>query len=867
MTLRSPASHHLLIFLWSLLVSQVIAKDAGKIESLIFELSSDSFQIREQATNDLWMIGEGAAEALQEATLSKDPEMAFRAAEVLRKVELRITPETPDEILSLIRSFRDSTIRQKSALLQKLRSKKAYYQSLKLFSMESPEVKEELASRVRGVAIAGARESILKDDIQTAIELLRLSSSDGNHSDLMALACLYRSTGTLDEQMAELDPPQNVTEVIWKSFLLRADGDLQGAIAHAKEHDQQRLLAGLQILAGDPTLWLEYNGWGEKSRTALPTYINIVLKRWNGERVNELDFKPLHEQINLGERNQTSAALSALSVLGEIDAVEKYQKANQPNAAFLYHLSREEIPKALEAIGLDTKEPDYAGWVAQRFETIGNGEAEGDQIAELQMLVGFMERRGLQRELKDAFSKPLEEYQKENEPEFLNFLGSFFDSGSEAGDFATDSAASWAGEDPERWKRVYEIALGDQDLVFEWLQWILEIKPDMTKRETLESLRAILKQSYNPKRLRLRMMKLVWSVVDETEDADLKEKYLKRIISLSTIQQDVTNAIKAWDQLSPEAQQSTRWGSIDKYLSAMGRWEEVAEMFEDNDRISKASEPEIHAYYAAVLRKAGFEEKARTHDRMADKLALGYAPSGIRIAADYAFCDDTKRASDWLMRAAIQADVTDIEFISAIAKYGESALNERDWKVAAACYETVAQYYASQNYIAGALTDLSKVRLNADLARAMSILPGNRAAALEILETIHKHFKTDATLADHFFPALRNAGLTDQLNEWFSESWNILVGVIETYPASHNTRNSAAWLASRAGSKLREAKAYQEVALALTPEQPAYLDTMGELHFALGDPQSAIKWSNKAVRFAPFEGMIRMQNFRFRGQN
>jgi|AntRauTorckE6833_2_1112554.scaffolds.fasta_scaffold02605_9 tetratricopeptide (TPR) repeat protein len=870
MKISQPAIICALIALLSLSIGPVGAVESEGAEDLIQNLSSDSFQIREKATKDLWDMGEEASEALLEATLSDDPEMAFRAAEVLRKVELRITPETPDEILSLVRSFRDATTRQKSDLLQELRDKKAYYQSLKLFSMESPEVRAELSDRMRGVAIIAAREAILKDDIKTATELLRLSCADGNHIDLMALACLYQTAGQLAGQLAEPNPPQGVSEVIWKSFLLRANGDLDGAIAHAEEHGQIRLLAGLKILKGDPTLWLQYNGWGEKDRQALPEYIEIALKRWNGEMVAKADFEPLKSKLEIpkkkNSRNQNADTLSALAALGEIDAVEKVQLAEYPNLAFIYHLSREEITEALGAIGLDPEKPDYVAWVAQRFANIEKEKSNGNDALELEMLAGFMERRGLHRELNEAFSKPLKKYQKRDEEDFLNFLSRFFDSGDAASDFAVGQAAVWAGDDAGRWERIFEIALGNHEVVMEWLGWIREIKPEITHRETLEGMLALFGKSYRPGNLRLKWMETVWGVIQKTEDADLKEGYLKRVISLSIILQDVNNAIKAWDQLGEEARESTRWNAIDRYITAMGRWEQVAEMFESDGQIEKLSDPGSHAYFAAILRQVGLEKKARIHDRMTRKLALGYVPSCIRIGDEYSFCGDDKKASEWFRRAVLQADVNDVEFISAITKYAESSLNSGNWDVAAACYEAMAHNHASQEYVSNMLTEIAKVRLNADLARAMSILPEREGEALELLADIHRKFETDATLADHFFPALREAGRIGELNEWFGKSWGRVVAVIEAYPECHNSRNSVAWLASRAGLKLEEAEAYLEKAIEMTPEQPAYLDTMAELNFAQKDREAAVRWSDQAVRHSPFEGMIRMQNFRFKNQ-
>lgn len=91
-----------------------------------------------------------------------------------------------------------------------------------------------------------------------------------------------------------------------------------------------------------------------------------------------------------------------------------------------------------------------------------------------------------------------------------------------------------------------------------------------------------------------------------------------------------------------------------------------------------------------------------------------------------------------------------------------------------------------------------------------------------------------------------------------------MVGVIEKYPKSHNSRNTAAWFASRARINLSQAEKYLTEAIHVSPEQAAYLDTMAELKFAQGDRKAALEWSERSVCFAPFEDMIRFQYERFR---
>ncbi len=156
----------LLVFLGSgfLPGQEPASVDIGK---LVENLASDSFQTREKATSDLWTAGEEALAALREASKSDDPEMSLRATELLGKIELRITPETSEEVLGLIRRYQEAPVNRKVNFLNELKRRKAYFQVLKLYSMEErADVRAGLASAIRGVAISGARESIAEGDVR-----------------------------------------------------------------------------------------------------------------------------------------------------------------------------------------------------------------------------------------------------------------------------------------------------------------------------------------------------------------------------------------------------------------------------------------------------------------------------------------------------------------------------------------------------------------------------------------------------------------------------------------------------------------------------------------------------------------------------
>ena len=251
------------------------------------------------------------------------------------------------------------------------------------------------------------------------------------------------------------------------------------------------------------------------------------------------------------------------------------------------------------------------------------------------------------------------------------------------------------------------------------------------------------------------------------------------------------------------------------------------------------------------------------HDGWVEKLALGDTASYLRIGDGYAFGADYDRCSLWWERAAREASPETEAYAKILKSLSTDQLKRGLWNQAAATSEALAQIYSGSSFSSSSPLVFLRLRLQADQAHALSLLATERAAALALLEKCHALLPCDGSLADYFFPALRQAGLIQQHDAWFEVTWERLQTVIQRYPLSHNTRNTTAWLAARAMRHLDEAEAHLQRALATHPNQAAYLDTMAELQFARGNRKQAVDWSDKSVNFMPTDDDVRRQNFRF----
>ena len=848
-----------------------------ELATLVRELGDENFRVREQASRDIWALGEAALPALREALAADDPEQSFRARDLIGKIQLHITPATDATIIALVERYAKATPTEKTLLFAKLQVKHAWRQMLKLYASEThAEVRAKLQPSVSGVAVKAARECLIQGDARGARELLELAPADAD--GLLALAAFHRSQGTLDAELQRAQAVKGRNAQAWQLALRREAGTLEAAREAAMAAGEPRIAAALAALAGDPLPWL---GGGPAAHAEggpdllAPSYAKVASKRWLGQKILPSDLEPLRGAMASRNPMERDVAINALFLLGEVKTAEAAMTKSSPLAAFHHFEALESIPEALQVLGLDPQHPDFKAWVAKRLQKVPTEDIEDQhevstQSEELVALANFLERRGLHDDAWAAYSEPMAAFANKEVNPFVNFLGVLFgnrDSTSGAPRLAKRVAFAWAGEDAKRWEEIVATAFGDDEQARSWWAWLVELDPKASRSERFDGMLALFGLGADPAKVRDHWLSMAWKAVAALPAAE-RQPLVSRLSRIAIAEGDVANTLKAWDQMSEASRKEVFWGEHLLHLSAVERWNEAATVLLDQIALDKdlSQEPSAqnHAYAAAALRLAGRPGEAATHDRIADQLALGDAATAILIGNGYAFGRDYARAAEWWARAAREANPDAREFPLALKLHSDTLLEAGRWQEAAATSEVLARVYLAANNRRESSLLLMRQRLQADTARALANLQSDRPAALALLAKCHQQFASDGSLADFFFPALRKVGLLKDHDRWFLESWNRMAQIIDAYPHSDNTRNTAAWFAARALRKLDEAEQSLTQALAANPNQSAYLDTMAEIQFAKGNRAQALAWSRQAVNFLPEDPQLRQQQERFR---
>lgn len=845
----------------------------------VARLSDDSFAVRQAATRELWKLGESALPELKQASEGDDPEAALRARELLRKIELGILPDSSPKIVELVMRYDRGGLDERRKVLGELRTLRAWRQILKLYALEKDEdVLTMMELQVRGVAIEAARDCLAGGipDIEGAFTYLAMARPEP--SELMAMATLHRSNGTLDGELEKAKTKEGKEGHLWRFALHAAAGNVKEAASEAEKAGLELGAARLQLLAGDPLPWIKAAPAAPQTISALslPHYREFASRHWQGKEIKPDLIRQLRRLARAGDEDERPKSLRLLFLTGDHEEAEKVLVARDPSAAFFYLESAERIEEALKTYGLDPEKPDYTGWAMKRFRVlIDSPDDEMEELTELATLGYFLERRGLTKELEDAYVVPLVELAKTDQEIFIRTASRLF-----SGPFGTAApaavwpviraAAAYAGDDEVRWMQMVENLFDGYKRPDRLWTWAAAVEPAMDRVERFELLCRLYGRISDPEDQRGKFFDHAWAVIEKTEGPE-KLVQLGQFIELSDLRglkdsRNFLRGIELMAKLSPEAVTGHLAGY---HFAGAGRWAEAAEEWMREAKEAPGY-PTYRAYAASCYRRAGDEAAAAEQERLAELLAMGETATQVECGGAFALAGDFERADRWWRRAAVECTGNSLSFFKAIYSLNQQAFFSGDWKTAAALAEALALHEAmsgGNDYgvpVAYEASATLRMRIEADMARAFSRLGEDRAGSVAEIERFASMPYADISLADYFFAPMRETGLVKQHDAAFNRLWQNLVKRIERFPESDNTRNSAAWLASRANRHLDEAEDYLEKAIENNPRQAAYLDTMAEIHFARGDRDKAVEFSSRGMKEEPDDFQLVRQHERFK---
>ncbi|MBB5350188.1 tetratricopeptide (TPR) repeat protein [Haloferula luteola] len=882
-------SHLSLILLLGILADGAEEERAVPLDpaALVEDLGDESYPVRVTATQELWSMGKPVLPFLDEAMHSADPEVVARARDLQRKIRIGLQPDDDPEWIGWIEAYDSADLQEQRRIVAALSRKQAAVILLRLYEIETdPERIEMMSPLMRGVAINEARRRILtgEEDTDKIREILEMGRADPGQ--LMALADFHRVHGTLEAELKKARANRKKSGNLWRAYLQAAAGRPAEAAREAEAGGFSDSAARWKLLAGDPIPWVMSVPITELQIVpeSFEAYRDAVRGLWEGENPPPNLIQGLTQDVSGDPGSESWHSVAVAYALGARQEADGALVQMSVDRAFNYLDSSERTDEALQVLGLDPDAPDFEGWVRPRFRRMLEDRDTADDLQqELKLMAGFMERRGLVQEAAALYGPLLDELSRKDEDWYLDVLTSMFspdsrDRRDRLSEGVIESAARFVEQDPAREGRILDHLLGDGSLITDL--W--------DELERTESGRPFLER-----------LKLAEILVGNLPDVDKQgEGWWKRQI------EDVPDAADPSDrlrgslllQLASYHPNARRFLEIDEqYTQAgislqdigdlpedfnlasrrvecsklLGDWKKVRDAYVERfSATPKGARPMVDL--ATAYRRVGQEEEAEVLERKLESILLGDSASMRIVGEIYSEEGDMQRAREWYFRAAMMSIDGGDEFIHSCHQLVSEEKTLQNWKVAASLEEfelllIVMNGEAAYSNPAYLVT----LRSSIELSRGMSkIAEGDRSGGLAHLRKWEKVVRDDEDLADFFDGAFREAGLVELHDEWFDFRWSRFQAVLERFPDSPNTLNTAAWVASRANRRLDEAESAVTRALKWEPGTSSYLDTLAEVWFARGDREQAIHWSSESL--AMFEGPmvlfpeILRQNDRFR---
>ena len=854
-----------------------------QLEKLAKELAANEYSVREKATLEMWGMGTSALPRLKELSRAKDPEQAIRARELVRKIEMGLFPDTDPELLAIVRRYPNALPSEKIQMVRDLQNRGAWLQMLKLHQEETNDsVRQQLQGTMEAFAVRAAREKLAKGKPADALALLKLAPR--TPKSLLAIAHLHRAQGNLQAELSKVENETGTEAAEWRLALFRAAGRISDALAEVDSSKDPKLAAIMAALNGDPLPWLRLRSALDDDARARVTrqeasiiYARLAIDRWNNQKMNTADLAKLDKMLDNRSSQYRRVGRTTLFMLGEIKAAEESMVTDEAMTAVHYLFALERIDEALKLLGRTVEQPCTEQWVSDQFKDLDEDAfadfEESAQVQSLYLMAGFLESRGEHQLAYECFRKPALEFANREKAAFLNFLMKLINqpiSRLPAPELAIRLSTDWAKDDDERWDSLTDAFWAGDDDSHEWWRMLGDMSPELSRAERLKLVMIVSRRLPGKPGERKKWLDLAWKHFEKSDEND-REDVLHRLTDLAFSTGDVDLSEKVWPHMPEDMGSDLFWRQQIAHLTARDDWDGACDiLLKQVDETEKKADgfvnPSFYAYAASALRRAGRDKKAKEYDRLVDLLFLGDGWTAMQIASAYAFGDDYERSAMWSERAAFSVAPDNSRFTMILASYADTILFESSkWKTVAAINELAGSEIIDTSYYDETIPlGNMRFRLKADTYRALSRMKTDERASLEILKRCHEIHVTDGVLADFFFPVLRQAGLIQQHDEWFAESWKRFTAVLDRHPHAANTQNTASWFASRAQRALDEALIYQTRALESFPEQPAYLDTMAEIYFAKGKRKESLNWSRKAIMNAPTDTELRRQFHHFR---
>ena len=902
-------------------ISSTTPAPRAQIQQAVAALGSPDYTVRERASQELWSAGAEAEPALEKAIRETDDfEVVYRARQLLQSFQWGIYADTPPEIVVLIGQFRLGNFQVKQVVIQSLKAKGKTDLVKRLIAKETnPGVRDQLNQFVNGTtgyAVAGYATTVVRPaprvldaaeiarrvrlrlaqregDVGIAsIELqLRRGSSDEAVRDYAAFLLSQNKLDAAIKTLRDGLKPGDATGQRRLAWMLRAKGDLAGALAAGKLANDNEFVEDLLAEMGD---------WKELAKIYAKVDVEALAASPNGGQklARIMVFRHL-----AGEKQACDLAAAAAlkawkqrqghgryqSLLGalvandRIDQAIEAAKPQEVRAAFELLVAQSRMKEAFGLVKIDVPIPAKIDWKAWLKDAKGANIQErlllACQVLRALHVAGGSEQA---RELTAAMLAAIRDELPEEARDVFALRLMEVDVVVGRAESSDALAAKLLGLNPENPERVFFHLYRDQRAVAVLLWKALRKQFSAEDPPTaLKHLRRLLTGKPDAKAVEElgRLAVAVESQLDaddsgDASDDETSDPRARKLLALATLYHRYGQSKLTAKYLAriPAAGVSARTLIDQGNLYAEGKqWDEAAKSYEAAWRKDPRSASALYLLGWAQS-KHGEEAAGRKRMELALLVPLGdgeirrdLVETLVRLHQD----DEAARQRQWVLRLAAPHDRS---IVMALMETGDAAADhgymvpEADATNLATVWQRVAAELLGSNDFLPEARYYVQFSASAHSARARELLRAGKTA--EALEELHRgeavqpanlqlSLDCDAELRKH-----GAAGEADALYRRMLEQHEALC---RDFPRSGTYHNDLAWLAANLDRDLDKALAHAQLAVELEPQSAGILDTLAEVHFRRGNRNEAVRLAKRCLEMDPDGAHFKKQLARFEG--
>ncbi len=883
----------------------------AKIQRAIADLGSGDFATRERASRALWQAGAAAEPALEKLVReTEDFEVGYRARQILQSFQVGIYPGTPADIVLLIGQFRMGNINVKQNIIQRLRDDKTKAELLRrLIAKESnPYLREQLRQfladnaaaggsfyvrgsagrRVRHVSDAAelamqCRARLAQRDFDGAERLLRDATDDASLRDY---AALLLSRNKLDDAIKQLRANLKATDAPGQrrlAWMLRAKGDLTGAVAAAKLVDDNGLVEDLLAEMAD---WKELAKIDAKADldalAAKPDGAHrlakiMVLRHLAGEKqACDLAAAAIVKALKQS-KSLDSKLLDALIMCDRVDQAIEASQPQHIGVAVDVLVAQNRITDAFRLVKIGVPIPAKIDWTAWLKD--GKGEVTLERRLLAHQVFRALHYAGEDEQAHELIAAilamvkeklPDDEWQME--ALWLMDVEVRVDGNAESSDALAAKLLALDLRTPERviselhrnqdviavllWKALRnKFPAEDRPAALKHLRRLLSGKPDAKAVEELRRLFAHLEAELEAEN------------ADATPDDETSDPRARKLLALATLfhRYGESKLTAKYLGLIGTAGVSARTLiDVGNLYAEDKQWNEAAKAYEAAWTKDRRSASALYLLGWAQT-KRGEDAEGRKRMELALMIPLADGESRrdlvrtlIRLQQD----SEAARQRQWVLRLAALHHYSIVQVLNEI---GDAAADKAD----AANMATVWQRFAAELLLTntGFMIESRyylQFSVSAHTARARDLLRADKTA--EAIEEVHKAEAIqpdNVQLAIDCDPELRKHGAAGEADAMYRRMLERHEAFCRDFPRSGTCHNDLAWLAANLDRDLDKALAHAQRAVELEPQSAGILDTLAEVHFRRGNRAEAVRLAKRCLEMDPDGEHYKKQLARF----